>query len=120
MDNMKWIVATCLSLLILGCGESDTPKKPSASAILSSELSAVYTVTKDEYMGPIKRSVEVLLEKKISDRQLAEVAIFIRSSALRDTERTFIGYYLKGVSEPGYWATSHFNPELKVDIKDAR
>ncbi len=74
-----------------------------------------YTVSEDTHKRDIKRSVVVILEKKISKDNLHNLAYKIKNSDPANYQRTFIGYYLKGKDKNnGYWATTNFNPNLEV------
>ena len=84
--------------LLVGCGDSG---------------SAEYSITKDESMQNIKRSVEVLLPNRIDESELERLAQDIYKTGF---ERTFIGYRIKGDEGGVYWATTHYNPDLKVAI----
>lgn len=83
----------------------------------SSSEGALYSVIKDDSKRNIKRSVDILLEHKISQQELTRIAYKIKESSPTTYERTFIGYFLEGSDRnDGYWATTHFNPGLKVSI----
>ena len=75
-------------------------------------------VESDEYTGSFKRTVEVKLADKLTHEQLKAVAEKIKAGEKRKTERTFIGYRLEQQQSPGYWATTHYNPDLEVRILD--
>lgn len=77
----------------------------------------VYSVTSDDNYRDEKRSVNVRLDKKVSVEELRNIALTIKGMEKNDYERTFITYYLPDMEiGSGAWATSHFNPELKVNI----
>lgn len=71
-----------------------------------------FTVTKDE-SDAYKRSVEVLLNERVDEKQLEAIAEYLYED--RDGN-TFIGYHLDGEGDYAYWATSHYNPDLNVRI----
>jgi hypothetical protein len=74
-----------------------------------------YKIVKEETLSVVKREVDVLLEGRVSKEVLAALARKIRSST--DVyERTFIGYRIKGENSAVYWATTHYNPDLKIVI----
>jgi len=76
-----------------------------------------YTITNDESMRNIKRSVEVALHRKITKDELRKIALYINKSDSTVYDKTFIEYWIKGMSrDSGCWATTHFNPMLKVEI----
>jgi len=65
----------------------------------------------------IKRSVTVRLSTKVSKEALGKIAQNIRNADKNKYKRTFILYYLPEMEiGMGAWATTHFNPQLKVLI----
>lgn len=75
-----------------------------------------YTITKDEAMGPIKRTVEATLEQKVNEETLAKLATEIRDSNKKKFNFTFIGWRVEGEKLDTYWANTTFNPDLKINI----
>lgn len=75
-----------------------------------------YTLVSDEYMDSIKRTVEISLPARISPAGLKALAADIKAKSTRTTDRTFIGYRIAGEPKASYWATTHYNPELEVQI----
>lgn len=76
-----------------------------------------YTVIAGDRLGTIKCSLTVRLSKRISAERLRKLAIELRDKETKKYDRTFITYYLPGmVVGAGAWATTHFNPNLKVSI----
>lgn len=73
-----------------------------------------YKIAKDEAVGNIKRSVDVVLPERIDEQALTKIANEIHEK--RAFERTFICYTIAGEKVPSAWATTHFNPDLKVEI----
>lgn len=67
---------------------------------------------------PYKREIEVRLNRKVDERELAAIGEKIKSGYPSDCERTFIFYFLPGttVGKDVCWATTHFSPELNVGI----
>ncbi len=88
----------------------------------SSSSTTIYTIIKDDNMRDIhgnyvKRSVEVSLSKRVSPDKLKQIAYAIKQIDKTSYKRTFIGYYLSDTdSKQRYWATTHFNPNLEVQI----
>jgi peptidoglycan hydrolase-like protein with peptidoglycan-binding domain len=76
-----------------------------------------YSVISREEIPGIKLSLDMRLDRKASEQELAAIARELRDGAGGAYERIFILYYLPGM-EPGAgaWATSHYNPGLKVSI----
>jgi hypothetical protein len=110
------LLAACL--LLGACAPvGDPPPTPKPSAFVPrSEASSNYKVIEDSRTGNIKRSVEIVLEEKLEEDDLRKIAEKIKRSDGRDYERTFIGYHIKQKSDSGYWATTHYNPNLQVLI----
>lgn len=72
----------------------------------------------DSHIEPgVKRSLDVRLEHRVSEETLRAIALELKSQELHNYDRTFITYYLPGMTVgSGAWATSHFDPDLKVKI----
>ena len=76
-----------------------------------------YKVINSSRIVGIKCSLDVRLSQKVSKDTLRVLAIRLRDAQPRRYERMFICYYLPGMTAgTGAWATSHFNPDLKVHI----
>ena len=76
-----------------------------------------YTIIDSHTVRGIKRSLDVRLNKKVSESVLRAIALKLKSQDSRTYERTFIGYLLPGMKvNAGAWATTHFNPSLEVEI----
>lgn len=76
-----------------------------------------YSIISDTNLSTIKRSVAVRLEERLSEAAISDIAEDIKRSDPKNFQRTFIVYYLPdGEVGSGGWATSHFNPDLKVEI----
>ena len=79
--------------------------------------SAKPRIVQDDSLHNIKRSVIVQLERPLSEAALERLAHTIRGRQDQQYERTFIEYYLPGMKVgAGAWATTHFDPHLKVTI----
>lgn len=76
-----------------------------------------FTILSDERTPGIKRSVQVHLEAPVGEDQLAVIAHEIKAADPVPYPQTFILYYLPGMPEGnGAWATTHFDPELRVVV----
>lgn len=129
---MLTMVAVFVSLGLAGDSQSEVAtthaveqaeQQEEAAAIIQEQeteavsLPDIFTVTKDEYMATFKRTVEVSLDRKATEEELAVIAKHIHGHRKKDTERTFIGYHLNTQDgDDVYWATTHYNPELRVSI----
>ncbi|GAB5403960.1 MAG: hypothetical protein Aurels2KO_21910 [Aureliella sp.] len=68
-------------------------------------------------MAPYKRAVDIRLDGRVSEATLESLAKSIKAADGASYDRTFIGYYLPGMKvDSGYWATTHYNPHLKVEV----
>lgn len=132
-------VAAPILLLVVACGDATSPQRSdSSSSTAKSAFDQVvaspsagekeqvptpipddvtYTVMHQDVVRGIKRSLDVRLNSKVSEQVLASIAMELKKSDPNSYDRTFIGYYLPTMeTNAGYWATSHFNPDLEVRI----
>lgn len=76
-----------------------------------------FKIVEDIKKRSIKRSVTIRLASKVSKEALGQIAKQIRNTDKNKYKRTFILYYLPEMEiGMGAWATTHFNPQLKVEI----
>lgn len=75
-----------------------------------------FSLVSDEYQTPFKRTVEVALDSRVTEAELAVIAETIKAQASHPTDRTFISYRVEGATSGAYWATTHYAPELSVRI----
>lgn len=75
-------------------------------------LDVEFEVIKD-ISDPYKRTVEVMLPERVSEKQLTTLAKHLHEP--RDGN-TFIGYYIEDEGDYAYWATTHYDPEMTVRI----
>jgi len=76
-----------------------------------------YEIINTHTFRDIKRSLDVRLNKKVSEDTLRIIALELKTQDPRNYERTFICYYLPDMEvDAGAWATTHFNPDLEVRI----
>jgi len=81
------------------------------------EDDVTYSIIDSDTFLDYKRSLDVRLNKKVSEATLRTIALKLKAQDSRSYERTFICYYLPGMEVgAGAWATTHFNPNLKVKI----
>lgn len=130
------------TILVLGCGDNTVPasdehsdarqrsqtgtqRAKSQSATRTNENGAavvvpddvVYTVIDEEVVPEEKRSLDIRLNRKVSEDVLRAIALELKNSESEPYNRTFMGYYLPdSMVDAGYWATTHFNPDLEVRI----
>ncbi len=78
---------------------------------------AAYSIVEDSDFLHFKRSVIVRLNEKVSKQTLRAIAVDLKKMTRKNYEKTFIAYYLPGMKiGAGAWATTHFEPNLKVLI----
>lgn len=123
-------LVTLVSALAIGSNEpqqSPPTRQPSVpsqenqqqpkvrEATIPSDVS--FSVIDSTTLPGIKRSLDVRLNKKVSEQILRALAFTLRAQDSRAYDRTFIAYYLPGMPvDAGAWATTHFNPNLEVRI----
>jgi hypothetical protein len=90
---------------------------PAVSAFAKSFHGVSYTIIEKSSMGNIKLSIDIRLEQKVSKDFLQKLALKLRQDEPIKYDHIFICYLLPGMTPgAGAWATSHFNPNLKVEI----
>lgn len=76
-----------------------------------------YTIINEYTIPDIKRSLDIRLTGRAPETQLRSIALEIKNSDSATYDRTFIVYLLPDmIVEAGAWATTHFNPDLEVEI----
>ncbi len=89
-----------------------------AVSLFGKEKLPPFSIEDKECIGSIKCSYDVRLSGKISEKEIAAVANEIKKSS-PSVEAIFILYYLPCMRfNDGAWASSHFNPDLKIEIQD--
>lgn len=91
------------------------PNKPASAAISIPP----YKIVEDEVKGNVKRTVEVELSSRMDEESLVALAEKIYELSNAKVERTFIMYRLANGGDGSAWATTHYNPDLKVNIVGA-
>jgi hypothetical protein len=106
-------VVVIVSLATVGC--NDRQQDQTSRQPIPDDVS--YSIIDSSTLPGIKRSLDVRLNKKVSERTLRAIALNLKSQDSRNYDRTFIAYYLPGWTvDGGAWATTHFNPDLEVRI----
>ena len=105
-----------LALFQFGCGSAPGPiTMTAAGTVIPADVT--YKIEKIDMIPSIKRSLDVRLSRPVSEDILRAIAIQLKNSDQRVYDRTFISYYLPGMEiGSGGWATSHFDPDLKVSV----
>ncbi|MDU7561419.1 MAG: hypothetical protein E7K63_02745 [Acinetobacter baumannii] len=119
---MKHLFFITLFVLCTGCSDGSAPVEDTAANKVQSnevaEQDVKYKILSDEKYGTEKRTVKVLLDNKVSEKQLENLAYKIQKMNSEKFKRTFIMYDVKNVEMESAWATTHFDPNLKVTIWD--
>ncbi len=132
-------IAATIFIFVAGCRDTTSPQRPDSSAPPTTTArnpqttitsppqeqptatpipkDVTYTIVDKNIVPGIKRSLDIRLNKKVSEDALKSIAMELKNSDSNSYERTFIGYYLPDMKvNAGYWATTHFNPNLEVQI----
>jgi len=130
---MKYTVFV-LALLIAGCNDkpsshpvtSNLPSRQPAQHIPKPAILPIdatipqdveFFIAQEQTVPGIKRSLDIRINKKVSEDVLRAIAMKLKSGSHKTYDRTFIGYYLPGMKvDEGYWATTHFNPNLEIRV----
>lgn len=76
-----------------------------------------YKIVNSDVIPRKKRSLDIILNRKVTHGELQLLALELKDKDSMKYERTFICYYLPGMTPgAGAWATTHFNPDLKIEI----
>ena len=95
--------------------ESVSDSQPIQEPTIPDDMS--YSIIDSTAIAGIKRSLDVRLNKRVAEDTLRAMALKLKSQDSRDYDRTFITYYLPGMTVgAGAWATTHFTPDLEVKI----
>lgn len=136
LNKLKIVAAITAFLTLTACSDNapDIPKNEVAEDTVKDALEQEVTegtvkdipefnITKDEVARSDygdKRTVEVELQSRVDEPDLRALAKQIYELSDEKFEPTFIGYRIAGDHEnQTYWATTHYNPELRVDIAGA-
>ena len=77
-----------------------------------------YSVIDSNMVPGAKLSLTVRLSRKATEQELAQIARELKGGTPGSYSRTFIVHYLPGMElGAGAWATTHYNPSLKVKIQ---
>ncbi len=117
---MVTIVLGGLLLICLPSLNASTEKAAQTAAASPLPPGVTFRILEATRIKGVKCSLTVLLSAKVSPEALKSLALRLRASEDKNYPRMFIVYYLPGMSLDGMaWATSHFNPDLKIEILGA-
>ena len=101
-----------------GSSNSSNQPSPAHAPAPTIPTDVTYSIIDSDTFLDYKRSLDVRLNKKVSEKTLRAIALKLKAQDSRDYERTFICYYLPDMEVgAGAWATTHFNPNLDVRIQ---
>lgn len=90
---------------------------PFSNSVAGTVDGATYSIISEDDFRDDRRTVQVRLDKKVSAETIKIIAQSIKKTEHSKFKRTFIIYYLPDMKVgSGGWATSHFEPDLKVSI----
>ena len=106
--------------LLVGCSDGSAPAESNVTNQEQSneinEKEVNYKILSDEKYGTEKRTVKILLDERITKKQLEKLAYKIQKMNSETFKRTFIMYEVKDLEMDSAWATTHFDPNLQVKI----
>lgn len=111
---MKKFTFLLLTFILISCGETTQIGKYTKETLPEN---FAYEIIKDDSDAALeKNQLEIEISEKLTEGQIATLAEKLYNS--KDKQRRFyIFYKLKGVENSVVaWATSHFDPELEIDI----
>jgi hypothetical protein len=111
---MKKLLLISIILGLSACSqESDKTNET-----ISKKTPGLYTILNRECSGSYKCSYDIRITEKLSETKLTEIARKLKSAS-PNVQSVFITYYLPCMKiEKGAWATSHFTPNLKVNVNE--
>ncbi|MCR8935730.1 zinc ribbon domain-containing protein [Pseudomonas sp. S11A4] len=106
------VIIIAVTVSMCSRGNKDEP----VEKVTQSVATKAYTITKDDFQEGRPRKVEVVLPKRVSDAELAEVAKAVRADTKSKPKTTFIGFRIEGQNDKAYWANASFDPDYKALI----
>ncbi len=120
---IRHTVFVLVLLTSTGCGSRQEAEPPTAvippALSLEAPVEQSYSISSDVDESPVRRVVDVKLNRKVPVDLLHEIALKVKAKEERQHERTVIFYYLPPAfpelaGQP--WATTIFNPALDVKV----
>ncbi|HUW06999.1 MAG TPA: hypothetical protein VMW01_12135 [Williamwhitmania sp.] len=121
---MKNLIFALTILLLTSCGQNKTTEVLNTTiqnqdvAVVPDSLFRITSETENvnPKFGINKCNIEIVLKEKISKEQLTIIANKLRETR-KSYDKLWIFYNLEGTKTgSGAWATSHFTPDLNVEI----
>ena len=115
-DQACWTVPNALQKIGLA-KQSKSRESERFRVVVPIPNGGIYTIIRTEVVPGIKRSLDIRLNRTVSEEVLRAIATKLENSDHGTYERTFISYHLPGMKVgSGAWATSHFDPDLEICI----
>lgn len=111
-----WMAGLLVGGAAVSLGIIEANPKESVQGAQSAKPSIKYTIVKDEYREGRPRKVEVMLTRRLTDAELADVAKTIRNDSDAKAEKTFIGFRIEGQTYSSYWANVSFDPDYQSTV----
>lgn len=92
--------------ILSACGETSAPED---------KASIHYTLASDNAKGTTKRTVEVFLKERVSEKDLEQFANEIKEQEQKSFDRTFISWRIDGEDDER-WALTNFDPSFTVKL----
>lgn len=109
----KWFVWLAFVMVFLFIYQEVTQQKTKSTTIPSD---LIITVINESTKRDVKRQLEVVLSRKVSADVLKAIAYDLKGRDPQTYEKTFISYRIAGIDGGGFWAQTHFSPNLEVKI----
>ena len=107
-------LTTLLTIALIGCNDGSREQRQSKEAI---PKDVTYSIIDTKVVPGVKRSLDVRLNRKVTEDVLRSIALQLKSQDPKEYERTFITYYLPDMKlGAGAWATTYFDPDLDIRI----
>jgi len=117
----KIIIITTILLTLNSCKKNSENPNEQQTTFESKQKTEKYEILSEEdnvkpEFGFNKCNINIELKEKIGIKELTKIANEIRETRT-SYDNLWIFYYLPGMKvDSGAWATSHFTPNLKVEI----
>lgn len=120
----QFLYSLVVLLLVAGCGNSESfgqkaesNQQPEKSQTTTIPEDVTYEIINEDIVPGTKRSLNIRLDRRVSEKVLQSLSTKLKNSDSSDYERTFILYYLPDMKvDAGAWAKTHYNPDLEVEI----
>ncbi|WP_151883755.1 MULTISPECIES: zinc ribbon domain-containing protein [Pseudomonas putida group] len=111
-----WMAALLVAGIAVSMGIVEPKTAEVADAAQAVEPGFEYEIVKDEHREGRPRKVEVLLSRRLTDAELAEISKKIRDGSDVDADKTYIGFRVRGQTFGSYWANTSFEPQYQGNV----